>query len=88
MFKWIQVERHDGRRNGEPWCSTLEHAKPAKGIDRPWRLTVIRGWPAYSNRESLPRGEVNAKPAVFATFEDEATARAAYAAAVKNEKTK
>jgi hypothetical protein len=49
---------------------------------------VIRGWPAFPNRESLPRGEANDKPAVFATFRDEASARTAFKAAVEHERTK
>ena len=85
---WSTKDRREGRRNGEPWCATLEQAKPAKGVDHPWRYAVIRGWPAFPNRESLPRGEANDKPAVFATFRDEASARTAFKAAVEHERAK
>jgi hypothetical protein len=61
----------------------LECAKPSRGIAKPWRLVVNRGY--YDPYRDGTRRPV---PAVFAEFGDEPTARSAFEAAVKYEKTK
>lgn len=86
---YVQKDRADGRRNGEPWSVLLECAKPVRGIERPWRIIVHRGWPQVHNRESPRAGRIEPRmPSVFAEYVDEATARAAFIAAVKNERTR
>lgn len=80
---WSTKDRRDGRRSGEPWVAVLESVKPLRGVAKPWRITVNRGhYDPYRDGTRRPA------PAVFAEFGDEPTARSAFEAAVKYEKTK
>lgn len=88
---YVQKDRAEGRRHGEPWVATLQCAKPIRGIDKPWRLIVHRGFGGEAWDRTAPhrlqRVHDN-KPAVFAEYADEATARSAFAAAVRHEKNR